>query len=238
MKAVITARNIYKSYPHQGEVLRGVDITVHPGEFVAVMGPSGCGKSTLLHLLGLLHSPDSGSLDILGQNVRGLSQDQATVFRRNSMGFILQSNNMFPHTTVYENIEFPLIYRCMPRRLRAGRIKKALEDINLGAKMNAWSNSLSGGEQQRVAIARALVNEPQILLADEPTGALDAQNSHALMKLFCTICHKGMVAIVMVTHDPAMAAYCDSVYTLAEGRIVSAHSHTEQAGSTFVQHFA
>lgn len=220
MQTVITARRIFKSYPHQGEVLRGADLTVHAGEFVAIMGPSGCGKSTMLHLLGLLHAPDSGSLNILGKEVCSLSSDKATLFRRNHMGFILQSNNMFPHTTVYENIEFPLIYKRVPHRERPALIQSVLETVRMEKKIDAWSNSLSGGEQQRVAIARALVNSPQILLADEPTGALDANNSNLLMKNFCDICRNKQVCIVMVTHDTSMAAYCDTVYTLKEGKIV------------------
>lgn len=220
MKPVVTARHICKSYANQGKVLKGVDIDIRQGEFVAIMGPSGCGKSTLLHLLGLLHTPDEGSIEILGQDVTHLRQDQATLFRRNHMGFILQSNNMFPHTTVYENVEFPLIYRRIPRSLRADRIHGALDAVNLVSKVTAWSNSLSGGEQQRVAIARALVNEPQILLADEPTGALDASNSRSLMEVFQTICKRDNVSIVMVTHDNAMAQYCDTVYTLSDGVVV------------------
>lgn len=220
MQTVITARGIFKSYAHQGEILKGADLTVHAGEFVAIMGPSGCGKSTMLHLLGLLHAPDSGSLNILGTEVCHLSSDQATLFRRNHMGFILQSNNMFPHTTVYENIEFPLIYKRVPHRERPAMIQSVLETVCMEKKIDAWSNSLSGGEQQRVAIARALVNSPQILLADEPSGALDANNSNMLMKNFCDICRHKQVCIVMVTHDASMAAYCDTVYTLKEGKIV------------------
>ena len=222
MASIISAKNLRKSYPNQGEVLKGIDVDVNPGEFIAIMGPSGCGKSTLLHLLGLLHSPDSGVLEILGCNVVSLGQDEATIFRRESMGFILQSNNMFPHTTVYENIEFPLIYRRVPKMERPSRIHKVLEHVNLANKVNSWSNSLSGGEQQRVAIARALVNNPKILLADEPTGALDSDNSHSLMRLFRAICMERGVAIIMVTHDPRMAQYCDTVYGLEEGRITSA----------------
>lgn len=221
MAGIIKARNLRKSYPNQGEVLKGVDFTVNEGEFVAIMGPSGCGKSTLLHLVGLLHSPDSGELEILGRNICNLGQDEATIFRRESMGFILQSNNMFPHTTVYENVEFPLIYRRVPRMERPALIHKALENVNLAAKSPAWSNSLSGGEQQRVAIARALVNNPRILLADEPTGALDSDNSHSLMRLFRSICDEKGVSIIMVTHDPRMAQYCDRRYGLEDGLIVS-----------------
>ena len=220
MPPIITAKNIHKAYPRQGEVLKGVDISVAEGEFVSIMGPSGCGKSTLLHLMGLLHSPDRGRMDILGRDVCHLRQDEATIFRRECMGFILQSNNMFPHTTVYENVEFPLIYRRVPRSERPERIQKALESVNLGAKLASWSNNLSGGEQQRVAIARALVNNPRILLADEPTGALDSDNSHSLMRLFRSICDEKGVAIVMVTHDPRMAQYCDRTYELAGGRIL------------------
>lgn len=220
MKAVVTAKHLYKSYPNQGKVLKGVDIDIAQGEFVAIMGPSGCGKSTLLHLLGLLHAPDDGQIVIMGQDVTNLRQDQATLFRRTHMGFILQSNNMFPHTTVYENVEFPLIYRRVPRSLRCERIHGALEAVNLLGKIKAWSNNLSGGEQQRVAIARALVNDPKILLADEPTGALDANNSRSLMEVFKAICRKDNVSIIMVTHDRAMAEYCDTVYNLLDGKVV------------------
>lgn len=221
MATIITARNLHKSYRTQGSVLNGVDITVSEGEFISIMGPSGCGKSTLLHLLGLLHSPDSGVLNILNTDVRKLEQNGATIFRRENMGFILQSNNMFPHTTVYENVEFPLIFNRVPRQVRPERIQKALEQVKLGGKINAWSNSLSGGEQQRVAIARALVNNPKILLADEPTGALDSSNSHSLMRLFRAICEDKGVSVIMVTHDPNMAKYSDRTYGLEEGKIAS-----------------
>lgn len=225
MNQVITARNIRKTYPRMGEVLKGVDLSVHAGEFVAIMGPSGCGKSTMLHLLGLLHFPDSGSLCMLDADVLSFSPDEATVFRRNHIGFILQSNNVFSHTTVYENIEFPLVCRAIPREQRRKLVEDALESVNLQHKINAWGNSLSGGEQQRVAIARALVNKPQILLADEPTGALDAKNSHALMQSFCEICRRDNVAIVMVTHDQNMAQYCSAVYSLDDGKIVNITSN-------------
>ena len=221
MSTVITARDIHKSYPRMGEVLKGVDLTVEAGEFVAIMGPSGCGKSTLLHLLGLLHRPDSGELDILGTNVLGLSETEGTLFRRDHMGFILQSNNMFAHTNVYENVEFPLIYKKVPRPQRPGLIEGMLRKLNLGHRIRAWSNNLSGGEQQRVAISRSLVNHPQILYADEPTGALDTANSHSLMKIFRDISRKENVSIIMVTHDATMATYCDTLYTLEEGRICS-----------------
>ena len=220
MEHVISAHDLHKAYPNMGEVLKGVDLTVKAGEFVAIMGPSGCGKSTMLHLLGLLHFPDSGSLDVLGTDVLSLTADQATAFRRDNMGFVLQSNNVFSHTTVYENVEFPLVCSGLPQYQRAERIAAALDAVRLRHKMQAWGNSLSGGEQQRVAIARALVNHPRILLADEPTGALDSTNSHALMQSFCDICRQDRVAVIMVTHDPNMAQYCDTVYTLENGLVV------------------
>lgn len=217
---VIETQNLRKTYKNQGEVLKGVNMNVQRGEFVSIMGPSGCGKSTLLHLLGLLHSPSSGALKILGSDVATLSHDAATIFRREKMGFILQSNNMFPHTNVYENVEFPLIYTDVPKNQRKDRIIRALTQVRLENKISAWSNSLSGGEQQRVAIARALVNQPSIVLADEPTGALDRDNSDSLMTLFRSICAKNGVSIVMVTHDPRMASYSDTIYELDDGKIV------------------
>lgn len=220
MSNIIIATNLTKSYPTQGNVLNGVDIEIKEKEFIAIMGPSGCGKSTLLHLLGLLHTPDKGTLKILDTDVSRLSQDSATIFRRETMGFILQSNNMFPHTTVYENVEFPLIYKKVAKNERPDRIKKALDNVNLFDKSNSWSNSLSGGEQQRVAIARALVNNPKIILADEPTGALDSANSNSLMRLFRSICMEQKVAIIMVTHDPKMAQYCDKTFRLEDGKLV------------------
>ncbi|GAB1253623.1 ABC transporter ATP-binding protein [Desulfovibrio falkowii] len=221
MNSIIKARNLCKSYPMMGDVLRGVDITLYGGEFVAIMGPSGCGKSTMLHLLGLLHSPDAGSLTMLGVDVLSLDREEAGVFRRDNIGLVLQSNNLFSHTTVYENVEFPLIYKRVPRNQRCQMIENVLSVVHLNYKANAWSNSLSGGEQQRVAIARALINNPKILLADEPTGALDSNSSHSLMQNFREVCTKRNVGVVMVTHDHHMAEYCDRVYHLEHGLIKS-----------------
>ena len=219
MNSIIEAHSLCKSYPTMGDVLKGVDLDLYGGEFIAIMGPSGCGKSTMLHLLGLLHSPDAGSLTMLGIDVLSLDREEAGIFRRDNIGLVLQSNNLFSHTTVYENVEFPLIYRRVPRNQRRQRIENALSVVHLNYKVNSWSNSLSGGEQQRVAIARALINNPKILLADEPTGALDSDSSHLLMKNFREICRKRNVGVVMVTHDHLMAEYCDRVYHLENGLI-------------------
>lgn len=217
MAPVIIAKDLYKCYPGFPPVLRGVNISVEPGEMVAIMGPSGCGKSTMLHVLGMLHAPDAGTLEVLGTDVLTLGREQTAAFRRGNMGFVMQSSNLFDHSTVFENVEFPLIYENVPPEERWERVIRALELVRLSARVNYRSNRLSGGEQQRVAIARAMVNSPRILLADEPTGALDARTSKVVMENFRTLAHEGRVAMVVVTHDPSVAEYCDSVYTLDEG---------------------
>lgn len=217
MAPVIIAKDLYKCYPGFPPVLRGVDISVEPGEMAAIMGPSGCGKSTMLHVLGMLHAPDSGSLEILGTNVLGMNQDQTAAFRRGNMGFVMQASNLFEHSTVFENVEFPLIYENVPPQERWERVIRALDLVHLSARVHYRSNRLSGGEQQRVAIARAMVNNPRILLADEPTGALDARTSRLIMENFRRLCHSGGVSMIMVTHDPKMAEFCDSIYTLDDG---------------------
>ncbi|MBQ3059569.1 MAG: ATP-binding cassette domain-containing protein [Desulfovibrio sp.] len=217
MAPVIVAKDLYKCYAGFPPVLRGVNIEVQAGELVAIMGPSGCGKSTMLHVLGMLHAPDAGSLEILGTDVLTFSREQTAAFRRGNMGFVMQSSNLFEHSTVFENVEFPLIYENVPPQERWERVIRALDLVRLSARVHYRSNRLSGGEQQRVAIARAMVNNPRILLADEPTGALDARTSRVIMENFRTLCHTGGVSMVLVTHDPKMAEYCDSIYTLEDG---------------------
>lgn len=217
MTPVIIAKDLYKCYPGFAPVLRGVNLTVTPGEIVAIMGPSGCGKSTMLHLLGMLHKPDAGTLQVLGQDVFALGREATAAFRRGNMGFVMQSNNLFDHSTVFENVEFPLIYENIPPDERWERVTRALELVRLSHRVNYRSNRLSGGEQQRVAVARAMVNNPRILLADEPTGALDTRTSKVVMENFRTLAHQGRVAMVVVTHDAGVAEYCDSVYTLEDG---------------------
>ncbi len=220
MTPVIDAQNLYKCYPGFPPVLRGVNISVLPGEMVAIMGPSGCGKSTMLHVLGMLHAPDSGTLKVLDTDVLTLNRDETASFRRGNMGFVMQSSNLFDHSTVFENVEFPLIYESVPPEERWERVVRALELVRLSHRISYRSNRLSGGEQQRVAIARAMVNSPKILLADEPTGALDSRTSKVVMENFCSLAHEGRIAMVIVTHDPGVADYCDSVYTLEDGILV------------------
>lgn len=220
MAPVILAKDLYKCYPGFAPVLRGVNVSVEAGEMMAVMGPSGCGKSTMLHILGMLHAPDSGSLEILGTDVLALDSEATAAFRRRNMGFVMQSSNMFEHSTVFENVEFPLIYERIPPEERWERVIRALDLVRLSARVNYRSNRLSGGEQQRVAIARAMVNNPRILLADEPTGALDSRTSQVIMQNFRTLAHEGGVAMIIVTHDPKVAEFCDSAYSLEEGLLV------------------
>ena len=220
MKPIIVAKDLHKRYAGFAPVLRGVNLEVYPGELVAIMGPSGCGKSTMLHILGLLHSPDSGTLTIMDKNVLAFNREQTAAFRRGNLGFVMQASNLFDHSTVFENVEFPLIYEKVPPAERWPRVIRALELVRLTSRVHYPSNRLSGGEQQRVAIARAMVNNPRILMADEPTGALDQRTSRLIMENFRTLCHSGGVALVMVTHDAKMADYCDSIYTLEEGLLV------------------
>lgn len=228
MAPVIIGKDLYKCYPGFPPVLRGVNIEVEPGEMVAIMGPSGCGKSTMLHILGMLHAPDSGTLKILDQNVLKFNSQETAAFRRGNMGFVMQASNLFEHSTVFENVEFPLIYENVPPQERWERVIRALDLVRLSSRVHYRSNRLSGGEQQRVAIARAMVNSPRILLADEPTGALDARTSVVIMENFRNLCHKGGVAMVMVTHDPKMADYCDSIYTLEDG-VLKCKKHNSPA---------
>lgn len=219
MPPVIDARDLYKRYPGFAPVLKGAGIQVEAGEMAAIMGPSGCGKSTMLHILGLLHAPDSGSLSILDKDVLLLNREQTAEFRRENMGFVMQASNLFDHSTVFENVEFPLIYNNVPEQERWERVIRALDLVRLSNRVHYRSNQLSGGEQQRVAIARAMVNNPGILLADEPTGALDAKTSRLIMENFRKLSHEGGVSMIMVTHDPNMADFCDSIYVLEDGRL-------------------
>ena len=220
METLLEATDLVKRYgDHQA--LKGVSLELRAGQMAAVMGPSGCGKSTLMLILGLLQRPDSGTYTAQGQDLLSLDHTQQALFRRQFFGFILQSCAVFSYSTVEENVEYPLIYSGVPREERLRRVAEQLELVNLKAKTHAWSNQLSGGEQQRVAIARALVNRPRVLLADEPTGQLDSDNTEKLMAQFRRISRELSLGILIVTHDPSVAEYCDVTYRLHDGRIAS-----------------
>ncbi|MFH0782114.1 MAG: ABC transporter ATP-binding protein [Pseudomonadota bacterium] len=195
-------------------------MTVSKNEMVAIMGPSGSGKSTLLFILGLFLSPTEGEYLFDGKNILTLNRRQQAQFRRERIGFVLQGADMFEHSTVYENIEYPLIYARSRPSERPERIRKALQQVNLTHRMHHSSNKLSGGEKQRVAIARAMVNHPAVILADEPTGQLDADNSQQIMEYFRSISSTTDTAMVIVTHDPHIAEKCDTVLQICNGQLL------------------
>lgn len=199
------------------KVLNGVSLVVHSGEMVAIMGPSGSGKSTLLSILGLLLAPTGGCYRMNGQDMLSLGRSGQSMCRRHSVGFVFQKCNLVESATVYENLEFPLIYAGVRRRERPSRIREALARVNLMHRISYPASLLSGGEQQRAAIARALVNHPSVVLADEPTGQLDRRNGRLIMEHLVRLAAEGETAVVIVTHDPEVAAFCHRGYVLDDG---------------------
>ena len=196
-----------------------IDLSIRQGEFVAMMGPSGSGKSTCLNILGCLDSPTRGSYRFDDVQVEGLTLDQRAVLRRNFLGFIFQGFNLLNRTSALENVELPLIYRRLPARKRREMALKALTDVGLAGWAHHTPGELSGGQQQRVAIARALVGQPKVLLADEPTGNLDSARSKEVMEMLVDFNRREGITIVMVTHEPEMAAYADRQIQFRDGTI-------------------
>ena len=221
---VIDIQHLTKDYVSGSEkitVLKDINLEVRRGEMVAIMGPSGSGKSTLLFILGIFQPPTSGVYNVSGVNVLSLSRDAQAIFRREKMGFVFQSCDLLENSTVYENLELPLIYTGVKHRERSDKIMDALHRVNLEHRVRQPSNRLSGGERQRVAIARALVNEPEFILADEPTGQLDQANSERVMDYFVKITDEARVAMVIVTHDAVTADRCSRKSLLAGGLLTS-----------------
>ena len=218
-KWVIVTRGIKREYDMGGEVvraLRGVDLAIARNEYVAIMGPSGSGKSTLMNIIGCLDTPNGGEYWLNGQLVSTMSDDALARVRNKEIGFVFQTFNLLPRATALHNVELPLVYAGVSADERKRRAKQALEKVQLENRMDHRPNELSGGQRQRVAIARALVNDPSMLLADEPTGNLDSQTSEEIMRVFENLATTGQT-VVMVTHEPDIAAHARRVVVLRDG---------------------
>lgn len=221
-KAVIDIRSIAKVY-HMGEIevhaLRGVSLTVYEGECISIMGPSGSGKSTLMNILGCLDQPSEGEYFLDGQDVSKLSETDLARIRNKKIGFVFQSFNLLKRTTALRQVELPLVYGGIGGRSKKAR--QALEAVGLGQRLDHLPSELSGGQQQRVAIARALVNEPAMILADEPTGNLDSRSGTEVMQIFQRLNREQGITTIFVTHDPWIARHTDRVIMLRDGKIVA-----------------
>lgn len=220
---LVTLIDLDKSYGSgsaETPVLRGLNLSVDRGEFVAIMGPSGSGKSTLMHILGLLDRPTRGAYYLAGERVDSLSENALAALRNRKMGFVFQSFNLLPRTSALENVELPLVYAGIPARERRARATRALEQVGLAHRLRNAPSQLSGGEQQRVAIARALIGGPEVIFADEPTGNLDTKNSQELMEVFKRLNNEGRT-IVLVTHEDDIARFAKRIIRLKDGVVVN-----------------
>ena len=221
---IIELRGVTKVYG-QGHAavhaLAGVDLTIAEGEFVAIMGPSGSGKSTAMNLIGCLDTPTAGDYLFKGVPLARLGRDQRTLLRRHFLGFVFQGFNLLARTTAVENVELPLIYRGLPQGERRALAMNALRHVGLEGREHHTSSELSGGQQQRVAIARAIVTDPEVLLADEPTGNLDTKTSREIMELVTSLNQDQRITVIMVTHETDIAAYARRVIRFVDGRVES-----------------
>ncbi len=211
-------RKVYQTGKISFEALKEVDLTIEKGEFVSIMGPSGSGKSTLMNIIGCLDTATEGSYYLEGENVAGLTFDQLSEIRNRKIGFVFQNFNLLPYATAYENVELPLMFNGKGAKERKERVRKYLDLVGLWDWAKHRPTELSGGQQQRVAIARALVNDPAIILADEPTGNLDSQSGLEIMGIFTDLWKAGK-NILMVTHDPNIAAFSHRTIQLLDGRV-------------------
>ena len=218
---------VFRTSEVETVALNHVNLEVKEGEFVAIMGPSGCGKSTLLNILGLLDNPTEGSYQLMGQEVAGLKEKERTHMRKGKLGFVFQSFNLLPKQTALDNVALPLSYAGVPVKKRKEIAFQALKRVGLAERVHFRPSQLSGGQQQRVAIARALVNNPKIILADEPTGALDSRSGIQVMNLFQQLNEEG-VTIIMITHDANIANHAKKVLHIFDGEIVEDKERKEK----------
>jgi putative ABC transport system ATP-binding protein len=219
----------YGSGPAAFQALNGIDLAIEAGDFVAVMGPSGSGKSTAMNILGCLDTPTSGRYEFQGVHVEQMTRNQRALLRRHFLGFVFQGFNLLSRTTALENVELPLIYRGEPAAARHAAAREALRQVGLAGWEDHTPSELSGGQQQRVAIARAIVTGPAVLLADEPTGNLDTSNSREIMELITGLNRERGITVLMVTHEPEMAAYARRVVRFVDGRVASDQRQQEYA---------
>lgn len=229
---MLTVENLRKSYQvgkTSYEVLKGVSLQVEKGEFVAVMGPSGSGKTTLMNIIGCLDVPTSGTYTLRDQDLKDLSDDDLAEIRNKHLGFVFQSFHLMPKMDALDNVALPLLYAGVPLKERRERAAEALKSVGLEERMNFLPNQLSGGQCQRVAIARAMVGKPDLLLADEPTGALDTKAGTQIMEIFRRLSDEGMT-IIMITHEPSIAACANKTYHILDGRLKTGKFDNEDEG--------
>jgi len=220
---MIKLKDVEKSYwigKNPLRVLKGIDLEIKAGEMVSIMGSSGSGKSTLMHIMGCLDKPTAGRYQLNGQNIQHLNDNQLSELRNREIGFVFQNFNLLPYASAYENVEMPLLFAGVGGKKRKEKVESILKKVGLADRMDHRPNELSGGQKQRVAIARALVNDPNIILADEPTGNLDSTSGREIMELFVNLWKEGHT-IVMITHDPRAKDYTEKVVTIIDGLIES-----------------
>lgn len=229
MALVIELVNINKNYKTEGDeeiqVLKNISLQIESGEFLAITGPSGSGKSTLMHLIGLLDKPTSGEIKVDGEKIESFSQSKLSKIRNSKIGFVFQSFNLLKKTSALDNVAMPLVYANVPSIERLIRAKEELVLVGLGDKLTNTPAQLSGGQQQRVAIARALINEPSLILADEPTGNLDSVSGQQILELFTALNNQGKT-IIIVTHDPKVAKATKRIVSIIDGQVLSDEINT------------
>jgi len=221
--SLLDLKSITKDYPLGQTVvraLRGLDLAIEKGDIVAIMGPSGSGKSTLMHVLGALDTPTTGTASLEGHDLRKLGENELVTLRGRKVGFVFQTFNLIQTLTAEQNVELPMIFLGVKKRARAERARQLLDKVGLGERVGHRPNELSGGERQRVAIARALANDPEILLADEPTGNLDSETGATILELLKQLCRDEAKTMILITHDPDAAAIADRIVRLRDGRVI------------------